>query len=85
MVDSIRDRVLEILKTETHAGALSDKLFSPQGLLAQVAKTKEQRSELIQDPLYRQAMARFSALQRSEAARFAEELHNLPDKSPVQT
>lgn len=85
MISLIRQQVLEILANETQAGILSDKLFSPQGLFAQVATTPEQRSAVIRDPLFRQAMARFMELQRSEAVKFEEEVRRLPSVTGPET
>jgi hypothetical protein len=74
MTDTIRQQVLEVLARENKAGPLSEKLFGPQGLFSQVARTADERQRLLQDALYRQAMARFMTVQRSEARTFEESL-----------
>lgn len=78
MTASIREQVLEVLAQESKAGPLSEKLFGPQGLFSQVARTADERQQLLQDPLYRQAMARFMAVQHSEACAFDESLATKP-------
>jgi hypothetical protein len=74
MIESFRQQVLDILARETKAGPLSEQLFGPQGLFGQAARTPDERRQLLQDPLYRQAMARFMEVQRSEARRFEDSL-----------
>ena len=75
MTDPIRQQVLDVIANVTQAGPFSERLFGPEGLFNQVARTTEERRRLLQEPLYRQAMSRFMEIQRSEAAVFEKCLH----------
>jgi hypothetical protein len=50
---------------------LSDRLFSPGGLFSRLAGTEEERRQLVQSPLFKEAQRRLSTLQQQEAEQFA--------------
>jgi hypothetical protein len=81
----IEQRIRDELAAETRAIALSHKLFHPTGLFGQLATTEEERRELAQSDLFREAQHRLSELQRQEAAAFARAVAQaepaLPDNS----
>jgi hypothetical protein len=68
----IEQQIREALAAETHAIALSHKLFHPTGLFAQLATTEDERRVLAQSPLFREAQRRLSELQQQEGAAFAQ-------------
>ena len=84
MTNAIREQVLEVLANVNQAGPFSERLFGPEGLFNQVARTPEERKSLLKDSLYRQAMTRFMELQRREAVRFDASLasRSVPNRSP---
>jgi hypothetical protein len=63
-------QIREVLATETSAIPLSDKLFHPDGLFNQLARTEEERRIVAQSSLFQQAQRRLTELQQSEAAKF---------------
>jgi hypothetical protein len=67
----VEEQIRELLVTETSGIRLSNRLFTPDGLFNQLASTEEERRALVQTPLFREAQARVSELQRKEAAEFA--------------
>jgi hypothetical protein len=68
--EEIERRIREALASETSALALSEKLFRPDGLFAQLAPTEEDRRALAQTGLFQEAQHRLSDLQRQEGAAF---------------
>jgi hypothetical protein len=65
-VDVAGERAIrEVLATETHPLAFSEKLFGPRGLFGKLARTEEERKALTQSPLFKEAQARLRVLQRS--------------------
>ena len=73
----IEQEIQMILGTETSAIALSEKIFSQEGLFAKLATTREQRERLIQSPLYQQAQNRFRELQFKEMDGFRQKVADL--------
>src|SRR5947209_1116224 len=69
----IEHQIEHILATESDASCLSRRLFDADGLFGQLALTEAERRSLTQTPLFRQALQRFTELQRREAAAYAEE------------
>ena len=67
----VEQRIHEALATETQANALSQTLFHPGGLFAQLAATEEDRRVLAQSALFGEAQRRLSDLQQQEGAAFA--------------
>jgi hypothetical protein len=63
--------IREALAAETSAIELSNKLFRPDGLFAQLASTEEERRALAGSPLFAEAQRRLSDLQRQEGADFS--------------
>ena len=73
------DQIREVLDAEHDAIALSDKLFSPNGLFGQMAKTETERRVVARSALFKQAQVRLSDLQRKEADEFASKVQQLPE------
>src|SRR5205823_12442475 len=69
--EPVEQQIRETLATESNAVALSDKLFHPDGLFNQLAKTEEERRIVAQSPLFQQAQRRLTELQRNEAAKLS--------------
>jgi hypothetical protein len=72
----IENQIRQILNTEKQAITLSRKLFGPGGLFQQLGATEQQRREIIQSDLYREAQKRLTELQKQEAAEFARTAEN---------
>lgn len=68
--EQLESQIREVLATETQAIPLSNKLFRPDGLFNQLAKTEDERRIVAQSPLFQQAQRRLTELQHSEAAEF---------------
>jgi hypothetical protein len=68
----IQEAIQNIVATATSAAALSDRLFSPDGLFNCLATTADERRRLVGTPLFREAQKRFRELQLQEAALFKE-------------
>jgi hypothetical protein len=79
---AIEAEIRRVLDTETKAISLSNKLFRPDGLFAQLAGTQEERRELTKTPLFREAQERLSDLQRTEMAAFREAVAQVSDQLP---
>ena len=73
----IEQEIQRILATETSAVALSEKIFSPDGLFAKLASTYEERKALIHSALYQSALERFHELQSSEMEAFRQAVASL--------
>jgi hypothetical protein len=69
--ERVEQAIREALATATSAIELSDKLFRPDGLFAQLASTEEERRALAGSPLFADAQRRLSELQRREGAEFS--------------
>jgi hypothetical protein len=78
----IEQQIREVLAAETHAIALSNKLFSPTGLFAQLGATEEARRRLVKTPLFKEAQKLFLDLQYKEAAEFARALRHTASPLP---
>lgn len=70
--EEIETQIREVLATETTAFGLSQKLFHPSGLFAEMAPTEAERREVVRSALFREAQRRFSDLRRQEAAAFSQ-------------
>jgi hypothetical protein len=68
--EQIEEQIRAALADERHAIPLSNKLFTPDGLFRRLARTEEERREVAQAALFRQALKRLSELQQKEAAEF---------------
>jgi hypothetical protein len=68
MREAIEGRIRVALATETSAVALSNQLFAPGGLFSQLAISEEERGALTESPLFREAQARVTELERAERA-----------------
>ena len=79
---AIEAEIRRVLETETKAISLSNKLFRPDGLFAQLAGTEEERRELTKTPLFREAQERLSDLQRTEMASFRQAVAQVSDQLP---
>jgi hypothetical protein len=69
--ERIETEIRKVLATESSAIRLSNKLFSPEGLFNQVARTAEDRRAVIQTSLFREAQKKLAELREREAAEFA--------------
>ena len=63
----VEDRIRKLLATETRAVALSNQLFTPDGLFNQIAHNEQERREIVKTELWRDAQARVRELQYREA------------------
>jgi hypothetical protein len=70
--EQVELRIREVLATEGHAVSLSNKLFRPDGLFNELAKTEDERRIVAQSPLFKQAQKRLMELQQKEAGEFVE-------------
>lgn len=68
---TIEQAIRQTLDTEKQAISLSKKLFGPGGLFQQLGETEQQRRQIVQSDLFRQAQKRLTELQKEEAAEFA--------------
>ena len=66
--DEATRQIKEALAAETSAIALSNRLFTPEGLFHWLASTDEQRKHLVTTPLFVEAQRRVRELQYAEAA-----------------
>jgi hypothetical protein len=78
----IEQHIHEILATEAGALPLSQKLFSTDGLFSQLARTEDERRELVQTDLFKEAQRRLTILQKEEAAAFTRTVQQLHDALP---
>lgn len=60
----IEQLIREVLASETHPIALSERLFAPGGLFNELAKSEGDRRLIVQSPLFQEAQARLRELQR---------------------
>jgi hypothetical protein len=85
--ESWETRVQEVLAEKQTTVELSETLFGPNGLFAQVGQTREQREKLLQHPLYQKAQARLSEVRQAEVARFEADLEAFespPERLTIQ-
>ena len=82
--DEVERQIRDVLAAESTAISLSDKLFRPDGLFNQIAKTEAERRALTQSPLFQEAQQRLSDLQWQEAARFAEAIRQARGKASAE-
>jgi len=75
--EQIEEQIRQLLATETSGILLSNRLFAPGGLFGRLASTEDERRAVVHSPLFRQAQARISELQRKEAAEFAQVVRQL--------
>jgi hypothetical protein len=68
----IEQQIRDVLATEGQALALSNRLFSPDGLFCQLAQTEQERRLVAQSPLFKQAQRRLTELQQKEGAAFTQ-------------
>jgi len=71
------EQVRKALAQKQTTMELSEALFGPNGVFAQVAGTLEEREQLLRHPLYQQAHSRLSDLRAVEVGRFESELARL--------
>ena len=77
-VKSIEQQIRQLLAANSNALALSEQLFSPVGLFAQLAPTEAERRALVQSALFRDAQRQLLRLQEQEATAFSESVSTLP-------
>jgi hypothetical protein len=63
---AVEEKIEEALAAANDSTALSNLLFTPDGLFNQIAHNEQERRALSQTPLFRRAMARVSELRRAE-------------------
>src|SRR5712692_7922666 len=78
----VEQQIREVLATEVHAIPLSNKLFRPDGLFNELAKTKEERRIVAQSSLFKEAQRRLIELQQKEAAEFAQAVKQVQAAAP---
>jgi hypothetical protein len=59
----IEAQIRDLLKTEYNRWTLSEKLFSPNGLFAQLGPTREDRIRIGSSPLFKEAQNRIRDLE----------------------
>jgi hypothetical protein len=64
---TVEKEIREILRAEKSAIRMSEKLFSPTGLFNQLANTEEERRQLTQTTLFKEAHERYHQLQEEES------------------
>lgn len=69
--NTLETEIEQVIKNETDAISLSNKLFSPEGLFSRLSKSEAERRVVVQSPLFKQAQRRLTELQQKEAAAFA--------------
>ena len=77
--ERLEQEIREALAQETTAIALSEKLFSPDGLFSRLASTEDERKVLVRSPLFKAAQKRFRELQFKEADTFSKMVPKVPD------
>lgn len=65
----VEAEIRRILATETSAVRLSNTLFTPGGLFSKLFATPEEKTAVLDSPLFDEAQKRLSELQRQEASR----------------
>jgi ABC-type phosphate transport system auxiliary subunit len=78
-------RIREVLASATSAIPLSNELFRRGGLFGQLAKTRDERQELVQSPLFQEAQRRLSDLQQKEMEEFRQGLRERERQSQVMS
>ena len=79
---AIEAEIRRILRDETKAIPLSNKLFRPDGLFARLATTEAERRELSKSDLFHEAQSRFSELQQAEMTEFRKAVAEVGDRLP---
>jgi hypothetical protein len=79
----IENQIRELLATEAQAVRLSNLLFAPDGLFAQLAASEQERREVAASSLFREALRRVSELERTEAAAFARSVSRTDGSFPA--
>jgi hypothetical protein len=80
--NEIEAQIRQILREETKAIALSNKLFRPDGLFARLAATETERREVSKSPLFQEAQDRLSELQQAEMDEFRKAIAAVGDRLP---
>jgi hypothetical protein len=70
--EEVEDQIRALLSSESMAMRLSNKLFTPGGLFSQIAQTPEERREIANSDLWKQAISRLDELHEQESAALAE-------------
>ncbi len=68
----IEKEIRQVLKSETSAILLSEKLFSSHGLFSRLAASEQGRKKVARSALFRQALARFAELKREGAGKLSQ-------------
>jgi hypothetical protein len=76
--DEVELKIREALATETSAIRLSNAIFAPTGLFAQLAANDAERRALVDSELFQEALDRFMDLQELEADEFAQTAPHFP-------
>lgn len=69
--DHLERQIRNLLAVESDSLALSEKLFSPQGLFNRLAGTAAERRAVAESALFKEAQKRLSELKRTEADAFS--------------
>src|SRR5438132_1796880 len=83
--ERVEEQIREVLTTESHAIPLSNKLFRPDGLFNQLAKTEGERRIVVQSSLFKQAQRRLMELEEKEATEFAQAVRQAQAAGPEGT
>lgn len=80
--EQVEARIRQLMADEKSGMALSNKLFTPDGLFNRIAKTEEDRRKMVQTPLFKEAQRRVHELERLEIAEFSRAADQLQAKLP---
>jgi hypothetical protein len=83
--EQVEQQIQEVLRTETRAVSLSNRLFSPGGLFNQLAETEDQRRKMAGSVLFKRAQQRLLELQQQEAAEFSRSVRQTQATLPEGT
>jgi hypothetical protein len=80
--NAIEAEIRQVLRVETKAIPLSNKLFRPDGLFARLATTEAERREVSKSALFQEAQSRLSELQQAEMGEFRKAIAEVGDRLP---
>jgi hypothetical protein len=83
--EQVEARIRQVMADEKSGISLSNKLFTPDGLFNQIAKTEEDRRQVAQSPLFREAQRRVRELERLEIGELSRAADQLKSKLPGAT
>lgn len=70
----VYEQALTLLQQGVDAPAFSSRIFGPEGEMASLVRSEQERRQLLESQLYRWLKHRYEELRASDAARFEQEL-----------